>query len=574
MAETVITDPQDLLRQLADGRERLRAERAAARPQLEEARRLSREANETRRRVRKSAARYLQRFRRKANDAVAPVRAAREEIARQQEELRHAFDQLTAERDRFRSEMDESRSALAASWELLSRQRSQFADEQRERDAESARLFQLLESRERETNQAADRLRHERRSADAELATLRAEIAGLDRRVANARLQLQELEQGRAKAVADRVAGLPVDAIAMAVAGELPDKALTVLEQREMELLRERREQEARRKELDRLAEHLSDGRRVLAEQIEQVAHAREAWQTAETRTVDELEELARAVEFRESMLAARDEALARQDDSRRERERELWKYRTALDQWHERLAERENRFLSEREQSEVGLAARRGVLADRETGLDLVCQKWEADHIRVRDEFLDAIARCREESEEYRAIAVECERERRRTQEQAAKLAAWLLAAEQQYAESAARPEHAHAARRVEVLRKRWDARFARSLRQLDDRLAKLHAESAALTARQAEWHRLAAEATERQRQLALVERRSDRDRAVAAKLPPDEPIVLAVADAWRRRSDAEIEKLRRGANMAADALLNADAREDIVPLRPAEAA
>ncbi len=574
MGEAATPDAQALLRQLAEGRERLRAELAAAKPRLDEAERLNREARETRRRVRKSAARYLQRFRRKAADAAAPIRAARAEIARQHEELQTAFARFTAERERFQTETDESRSALSAAWDLLAHQQSLFAVERAERDAELSRLFQMLETRERETNAAVERFRKDRETAERELVTLRAEIAGLDRRAANARLQLQELEQSRAKAVANRVAGIGSDAVTRMVAGDIAPQALSVLEQREADLFRERRELEAHRRELDLLAEHLTDGRRVLAEQIEQVANAREAWQSAEARTVDELEELARAVEFREATLAARELALARQDDHHRERERELWKYQTALDQWHGLLVERESRFLADREQAEVGMAARRGHLADRETEMETLIRKWDDENARRREEFLDTIAGYRERVDDCRATLIECERLRRQTQEQAAQLAAWLIAAEQQCAESANHPERARAAQRVVVLRKRWEGRFARSLRQLDERLARLHEESTDLTARHAEFQRLAADATERDRQAALAERRRERDALLAKELPKDEPIVLAVAEGWRRRTDAEIDKLRRTAERAADALLSADAKADIVPLRPADAA
>ncbi len=573
MAEPTTADVQALLRQLAEGRERLRAERAAAQPRLDEAERLNREARDTRRRVRKSAARYLQRFRRKAADATAPMRAAHADLARRQDDLQAAIDRLAAERERFQIEQDESRTSLAAAWELLAHQQSRFAAERADRDAELSRLFQLLESRERDATAAAERLRRDREVADGELATLHAEIAGLDRRAANARLQLQELEQNRAKAKADRAAP-PADAVSLAVGGEIPVQSLTALEKRETESLRERRELDARRRELDLLAEHLTDGRRVLAEQIAQVANARDAWQTAESRTVDELEELARAVEFREAEIAARETASNRHDDCRRERERELWKYQTALDQWHGLLVERESRFLADREQAEVGMAARRGKLADREAELDALVRNWDDENARRRGELLDAIANDRERAEECRAIIADCEAFHRQTQEQSAKLAAWLIAAEQQCAESAAHSDHARAAQRVVVLRKRWEGRFARNLRQLDDRLARLHAESTALASREAEFQRLAADATERDRQAALAERRRERDALLAKPLPKDEPIVLAVADAWRRRTDAEIDKLRRTAETAADALLDADAKDDIVRLRPADAA
>lgn len=563
-----------LLDQLADGRERLRAERAEWKPKLEEAERLNRESKATHRRVRKSAARYLKRFRKAAEAEAAPIRAAREELARQQDDLAAAFAKLTDERNRVLAETVEARDALKRAWDLLDEQRKAFATERTERDEELSRLFQLLEAREQETAAATEQLKHDRHAAEADGKLLRAEADGLDRRIANARLQLQELEQQRAKAIADRVTGAAFvpDIVSLAAGNEIPPAQLTALQLREEDIQRERRDLDAMRRELDKLAEHLTDQRRVLAERIDGMADAKDAWRAAESNTVDELEDLARAVEFREAMLTARDVAMTRHEENRRERERELWKYQTTLDKWHELLTERESRFLAEREQAEVGLAARRGLVADREAGLDAVCQKWEADHSRVREEMLDAIARWRSETAEGRAAVVDCERIRNQTMEQAAKLAAWLLAVEQQSAESA--PNDAKSKRRLAVLRKRWESRFARSLTQLNRRLAKLDAESAAITARHSEFHKLAADATERQRQLAMAERRSERSRVLAAKLPADEPIVLAVADAWRRRSDAAVQKLKRSAELASDALLDADAKNDIVLLRNADAA
>lgn len=573
---TALTDQNTLLDQLAESRERLRAERAEWKPKLAEAERLNRESKATHRRVRKAAARYLKRFRKAAAAETAPIRAAREEIARQQDDLAVAFAKLTDERHRVLAETVEARESLKRAWDLLDEQRKAFAHEQTERDAELSRLFQLLEGREREAAATSEQLRHDRHRIDGEVRVLRSEADGLDRRIANARLQLQELEQQRARATAHRTSGAAFvpDLVALATGNEIPPNQLSALQLREEDLQRERRELDAMRKGLDALAEFLTDQRRVLAEQIDGMAEAKDAWRSAESRTVDELEELARAVEFRESLLTAREVAMTRHEENRRERERELWKYQTTLDQWHALLTDRENRFLAERERAEVDLATRRGLVADREAELDAISQKWGADHARLREGMLDAIAEWRRETAEGRAVVVECERMRRDTQEQAAKLAAWILAVEQQNAESITRPENAKTTRRLAVLRNRWETRFARSLMQLDRRLAQLDAVSASITARHADFHKLAADATERQRQLAQSERQFDRTRILATNRPADEPIILAVADAWRRRSDAEIQKLKRSAELAADALLDADAKNDIVLLRAAEAA
>jgi hypothetical protein len=576
MSNITVGTPElsELLDQLAEGRHQLREEKATLKPKLAEADRLQREAKETRRRVRKAAARFLQRVRRKADAAAKPMAAARAELALQQEELARSFADLKAEREQFATDASAVRDQLRQSWELLAGQQEQLAAERHEREQELSRLFQLLDAREQDVTDREEKVKLDRQVADADLAALRAEITGLDQRVMSARLVLQELEQERAKQMVRRVTGDVLgfdDRVPLYSMPDVPSNELTALQIREDDLHREQKALAAGRQELEKLAEHLTDQRQVLAEQFQAFAAAKQAWQLAETHTVDELESLAKAVESREEMLAVRDAAADRLEDNRRERERELWKYQTTLDRWHATLTEREAQFLADRERSEVGLAARRGIVADREAGLDFVCMKWENEHERARDGLLEAMAKYHEERAACAAAAAECEAMRRQTQEQAAKLAAWLAAVEQQKAETVGSPDDKRAWRRVKVLRKRWEARFGRALRKLDDRLDRLHAESKAVAAKQADLHRLAADVSERQRQQMAADRAKERERVRAEKMPPDEPVILSIADARRQRSDAEMRRLKTAAELAADALLDADAKHDILRLKPA---
>ncbi len=576
MSDVIVTtvDLATLLDQLAEGREKLRDDRASVKPKLAEADRLNREARDTRRRARKAAARYLSRVRTKAAAEAKVVQVARAELAVQQDELNRAFADLTADRERFADEGTQFRGQLRQSWELHAAQQQQFAEERRLRDEELSKLFQLLEAREHEVTAREQKIKRDRHAADTELAKLKAEIIGLDQRIVSARLVLQELEQQRAKAMVDRVTGaaLTPDLVSLASAGDIPPRQLTALQAREEEVHREHKTLAVARRELEKLAEHLTDQRHVLAEQFNTLAAAKQAWQSEEFRTVDELESLVKAVEFREQMQTTREAGAERTEDDRRERERELWKYQTTLDRWHATLTDREMQFQAERAQSEVGLAVRRGVVADREAGLDFVCQKWDDDHARVRDQLLETMAHHRAEREACAAAVAECEQTRRQTQEQAAKLAAWLLASEQQLQEAAEQPDTAKAARRVRVLRKRWERRFGRVLRQIDDRLKTLRVESAAVVARHGELHRLTAEMTDRQRQQETADRRREKSRTLADKLPLDEPpMILSIADARRQRGEAEVNRLRHAAEVAAEALLNADAKNDIIRLKPA---
>ncbi|QEL13683.1 coiled-coil domain-containing protein [Limnoglobus roseus] len=579
MSDVVVTtvDLATLLEQLAEGREKLRDERAAVKPKLAEADRLNREARDTRRRVRKAATRYLKRVRVQAATEAKVVRAARAELGLQQEELNRAFADLTAERGRFAEEGTQFRGQLQQSWELHAAQQQQFADERRQRDDELSKLFQLLETREQEVTAREAKMKRDRHAADTELAKVKAEAIGLDQRVLSARLVLQELEQQRAKQVVDRVTGAALASaglVSLASAGDIPPRQLTALQAREEELHREHKELAVARRELEKLAEHLTDQRQVLAEQFNALAAAKQSWQSEEVRTVDELESLVKAVEFREEMQATREAAAERTEDDRRERERELWKYQTTLDRWHAMLTEREMQFQAERAQAEVGLAVRRGVVADREAGLDFVCQKWDDEHARTREQLLETMAHYKAEREACVAAVAECERTKRQTQEQAAKLAAWLLASEQQLQEATGQPDGEKAARRIRVLRKRWESRFGRVLRQIDGRLKTLGAESAALVARHGELQRMAAEVTDRQRQQQAAARRQEKARTQAEKMPLDEPMILSIADARRQRAEAEAARLRHTAEVTAEALLDADAKNNIIRLKPATGA
>ncbi len=575
MSSTTHTDPQMLLDQLVEGRERLRAERAAAKAQIEDARKLQRDAKDIHTRARRSCARYLKRSRRKIQAERDSLCAAQREIARQQEELAQAFQLLQSERERHAAETRDDRAALQKAWELLNEHRNTFQNERAERDQELSNLFRLIDERDRETTSKLETLRDEQKKSESEVSVLRNEAAGLDRRIANARLQLKELETQRAQATVDRITAQShrSELVSLAVTPEIPPTQLTALQIREDDLQRERRHLDLQRRELDKLAEHLGDQRRLLDEQWETIAATKDSWRTAESQTVDELEQLIHAVGFRESMLSQREAMLARDEDNRRERERELWKYQTALDQWHELLVEREARDFSLRQKSETELIARRARVADREAELNTICQKWNADHEQIRQSYLAAIAAYHEQSEQCRSIMTECETTRREVLDQAAKMASWILAAEQQFAENAKHPEHQKAIRRVNVLKKRWESRFARSLRAIDEQLTTIRAESSALTTRHGELQQLASRTTSEHQKLATSLRERDRDAALSHPLPAEEPIVLAVVDAWRNRSDGSIQKLRQSARIAADALLNTDAKADIIPLRVAKA-
>ncbi|MBA4065805.1 MAG: hypothetical protein C0501_19220 [Isosphaera sp.] len=179
----------------------------------------------------------------------------------------------------------------------------------------------------------ADLVARERRAAraEADAAGLREEAAALERRVGNARAALADLDARRDRVRAELVpAAWPAD---------LPpaDRPL-----QQLHLDRERGELAARRSALDAESADLDDGRRLVAEQLAELADARGRWLAAERRTVVELEGLAREVCRREAELDARERRLIRADARRRADVYDLWRRRLELEGWQARLAARE----------------------------------------------------------------------------------------------------------------------------------------------------------------------------------------------------------------------------------------
>jgi chromosome segregation ATPase len=166
--------------------------------------------------------------------------------------------------------------------------------------------------------------------AEADAAGLREEAAALERRVANARAVLADLEARRDRARADLVAP--------------PDLPPADHPLQQLHLDRERGELAARRSELDGERADLDDRRRLAAEQLAELADARVRWAAAERRTVAEMEGLARELCRREAEQDARERRLIRADARRRADAYDLWRQRLELEGWRAKLAAREAR--------------------------------------------------------------------------------------------------------------------------------------------------------------------------------------------------------------------------------------
>ena len=563
---------QGLLDQLAEGREQLRRERAAtaaeraeATAAAAEARRLHTARKRDRERARKAAARLLRRTRAKCTAELAAATAERQGVERDRRVVAADLDRLAAERDRFRADAEAHTARVHDAWAMLAEGQDRLAAERKDAEQELSRLFQLLDTRsaavaaeEQKLEEADRRLAAERRAFEDHGEAVREEVAGLEQRAANLRAVVEELEARRAS-----LAAPPADAAfvpdAIPVMDPVPldgradrsaDELLTLLQYREHELDRERKALVAAREELDRLAGDLADQRAVLAEQADRLADDRREWQQSEAVTVAEFEAVARDLDERERAVAGREDMAARAETARRERERDLARFRAKLDGWQAALTAHEARFFAEKHSVEADLAARRGRVVDREAGLAKVCRVWGEVRARERAELAAELTRCAEERGWYAAGLAGLDRERQGLLADAGRVAGLAVALEearQSWEKTAGSPR---AARRLRVFRRRWEGQFRRYAAALARRRDALAAEAAALDDRSRELRGLiAAAAAER---AVLAERRQELDRAQLAAEPAagDEPVILSLADA--RRGDnhlagvrAEVERL-----------------------------
>jgi chromosome segregation ATPase len=344
------------------------AAESEARRLLAGARAAHREAERERTRARKLGARLARKWAH-ALDAdrvrVATDRAAVDARIAQLNKARSEFHAAAAA-DRARraeawADVAARQKRLTAEWEEANRF---HADQAAALDARAADLA----ARESVAAAARDRLQ-------SEVAALRDEAAALDARARNARQLIEELERRRADVIAPAPEAAPEPPPELRVAlDRTADRDLgkwtAELNERDERLRLERAAVHALFATVSKDRAEIADRRRVLIEQLGQLAAARTQWQEAERATVVEMEQLARALRRREAELDARAETLTRADARRREDAYGLWQLRIRLEAWQSKLVAYEMRWHTEREDLEADFNRRAVALARRELAL------------------------------------------------------------------------------------------------------------------------------------------------------------------------------------------------------------
>jgi hypothetical protein len=548
--------------QLAAARSALRAERdqaaadrAGAARLKREAAALHREADRERDRSRKTVARFVRQFEYKWADTRRQFEGDLGAFAAEKERHAAAVARFEAARSDLHIQAAADRDRRREAWAAVEARQKRVAAEWAEANEVAAKREAALDARAAELAAREKALTGGKRKLEKETAALRKEADGLEARAQHAREVVEELERKRDRLRADLLTpsaaapGLPISP-------EVPlnraaDRDLAVLaeelDRRERELNQERAGLKALAEQLGRESADVGDRRKVVAEQFAQLAVARARWQRAERETVEEMESLARGLAHREQELDVRERLLFRADARRREDAYELWQVRLKLEAWHAKLTAYEAGWAADRERAEANVARRVRAVADKEAAIDRLFATWDAVRGRERELFQSELAFWSEARGRFNAAAADHDRQRAELVGELLLHAARAMASEELLTESLPDAKGARAARRLAVLRKRWERAFDRKRREVEAGQAAAARERAATDDRYAELHRLLAGLAER---VAAFNDRSARAEAEAvlalpfadeADAPPDHAASAAELAALR----AEVERI-----------------------------
>lgn len=526
--------------QLADARAALRLDRDRVEAVREEADRLKQEAKELHReaarkrdRIGRLSARFVGRMRRKWHTARKDLAAERTTLDQDRSRFAAEVADFTTIRAAFHAEAAETRDRLRTAWAELDAQRKRVAGDRAEANDFAAKQDAALEAR------AADLAGREKAVADArakldrDTMGLRAEAVGLEARVQNARAVVEELEKKREQ-LRMQVLAPPKDRDTLAevrvALDRLKDRDLaawtTELDERDRKLEADRAALVAVKAGLDRDLADLADRRTVLAEQVGLLAAARAQWQQAETRTLAEMEDLARDLRHRDQHLDVREERLHKADARRREDAYELWQLRLKLEAWQTRLTAVERRWHAERELREADFAGRVQALAQREAGFDAALVRWEEAHERDLERLRSELDQWSADRYRLARAAADYERQRQEVLGELVTHAARATAAEELVAGAVHDGGSDRVGRRLDVLRKRWERAFTKLRDEAADRGTAAAGELALLDSRYKELLRLLSNVVEREADLNSRLARADLAAHTAA--PP--PVVRVV--------------------------------------------
>ncbi len=490
--------------ELADRREELRlyrarqesyvaADKEKVRRMKEQTDRLRKAARQDRMRLKALSAKFLKRMKQKWSAERRAVEAERAHLDQMRQQFADQIARFEDERAKFAADAEAYKKRLYDGWALLTDgQRRLLADRQ---DAERtiARQEELIAQRAGEVVRREHAIDGAERRVEERVQSLLGEIAKLEVRAAQARTIVQQLEDKRAGLEAG-MAPVPTALCVGVTAVELMHEKVSLdqlpaggveevyagLMAHRRDLAREKHALALSQQELERRAADLADQRAVLAEQVAALVVARQTWQTAECRTVAELESLARGLSHRELAIVEQEEELARAEDAHKRREGELWELRAKLEGWQASLSAHEASAAASRDRAAAELDAKREHLTKWEASLTELCGKWTAEREEERAalrEELDAWASSREA---YLARLAELDRARTELAAEAVRVAEVSMAVEEVQQELTGGKRGRLVRRKLRVHRRKWESHFEHAAKDLEARRRALAAEAA----------------------------------------------------------------------------------------------
>ena len=575
-----------LLYTLASGREQLRQDRAKLaeesngesarlRKMRDRVKPLYERAKRDRQRAKLLLGRLSEHLKRRWAEMERAAETQRAELERNRQQLDDATSRLLAEKARFAAESTMQQHRMREGWDLLKEgQRRLLADRQQSEESLGLRIA-AVDARAADLEAREQALFTGRERVEARMQDLLEEVNRLEIRATRARVVLHELEQQRAIVEADLTAAASngsgnTDQI-FSMPNAIPldrraeggvERMMSDLHEREREVAREKHALAVARSEFQRRVATISDERAVLAEQVAAITVARDRWQVAERDAAIELESIAKAVQAREFALLTRERELADADRKHRNRWSELEGFRLKLDAWQSSLTTHEVTAAAARDRAELELTGRAEYLDRWQNALGTLCRKWA--ELRKREKFalreeLDRWAVSREQLE---AKSVELDQLRDQLLTDAATVAEQTLALEQARQEStSARGDTAAklmGTRRVRVLRKAWEAHFARVRRDIESRRTTLVAESTTAERRYRELHRTLAELAERRDDLVNAEQLSEVERFAKERVLDERAVVLSIESARAKRTEEALALVSGEVERVAAALMS----------------
>ncbi len=489
-------------------REQIAADRAEANRLLSEARAISQDANHDRARARRLAARFVSRVSREYDQAREKLEADAARLQDDRRKLDREMAQFEEVRSDFHVNAAEIRARLHESWTAVQAQKKRVAQDWIAASHHLAEETAILNARAQELDERERRLTDAQARAEAETAGFREEAAALETRIENTRQSLADLEAQRDQVRKDLLgaelsselsvdaalsSGSPLDTVGVAVAALSPEPT----------------------------AGELNDRARLVSEQLGMLVEARAKWRQAEEQTVAEMEQLARELDERARVLDQREQRLIRSGIRQREEAYSLWHLRLRLEAWQTKLTAFEARWRTEREELEADLSRRQGVVARRETDLEQVLATIENVRTRERERLRGELELWADDRARFEQARADFERRRHELMAETSRHAAKALAAEAVAAKLVPERHATRAARRIAVLRRRWEWVFERKVREVSYVHAELAVERTRLDERYRELQAMLQKATDavaalHQREAALLAREA------AAPAPP----------------------------------------------------